>query len=183
MGGIWEAAVKSVKHHLVAELGTEATTFEDLTTILCQIEACLNSRPLCPLSSNPDSCEALTPGHFLVGQPLNLIPEPDLQHIPRNRLDQWQSIQQRSVQIWSRWKDEYLASLQPRTKWRSFQSNLSVGQLVLVKNDNAPPTQWELARVDAVHPDASGVVRTVTLRRGSTIYQRPIHKLCVLPVD
>ncbi|XP_062704253.1 uncharacterized protein LOC109622039 [Aedes albopictus] len=183
MGGIWEAAVKSVKCHLVAEFGTEATTFEDLTTILCQIEACLNSRPLCPLSSNPDSCEALIPGHFLVGQPLNLIPEPDVRHIPRNRLDQWQDMQHRSVQIWSRWKDEYLASLQPRTKWRSVHPNISVGQLVLVKNDNAPPTQWELARVQEVHPDVSGVVRTVTLRRGTTVYQRPIHKLCVLPVN
>nr|XP_029710293.1 uncharacterized protein LOC109623019 [Aedes albopictus] len=89
----------------------------------------------------------------------------------------------RSVQIWSRWKDEYLASLQPRTKWRSVHPNISVGQLVLVKNDNAPPTQWELARVQEVHPDVSGVVRTVTLRRGTTVYQRPIHKLCVLPVN
>ncbi|XP_062557335.1 uncharacterized protein LOC134222207 [Armigeres subalbatus] len=67
MGGIWEAAVKSAKWHLVAELGTEAITFENLSTILCQVEACLNSRPICALSTNPDSCEALTPGHFLLG--------------------------------------------------------------------------------------------------------------------
>ncbi|XP_038122496.1 uncharacterized protein LOC119771145 [Culex quinquefasciatus] len=181
MGGIWEAAVKSTKKHLVAELGDEAITFEDLSTILCQVEACLNSRPLCALSSNPDSVEALTPGHFLVGQPMNLVPEPNVQHLPVGRLDHWQALQRRAANIWNRWRDEYLTSLQPRNKWRTPQPNIEVDQLVLVKNDNAPPTQWELARVKEVHPDATGAVRTVTLRRGSTVYQRPIHKLCLLP--
>lgn len=181
MGGIWEAAVKSAKRHLVAELGSEAITFEDLATILCQIEACLNSRPICALSTNPDNCEALTPGHFLIGQPMNLTPEPDLKKIPTNRLDQWQQVQQRTSVIWDRWKNEYLASLQPRGKWRTIQPNVLVDQLVLVKNDNSPPTQWELARVVQVHADAEGVVRTVTLRKGQAMYQRPIHKLCLLP--
>lgn len=183
MGGIWEPAVRSVKKHLVAELGESAITFEHLSTLLCQIESCLNSRPLCPLSSDPDSAEALTPGHFLIGQPINLVPEPSMKHLPANRLDQWQEIQQQTERVWNRWKDEYLASLQPRSKWRTAQPNLDVGQLVLVKNDNAPPAQWELARVEKVHPDSSGTVRVVTLRRGSTVYQRPIHKLCVLPSD
>lgn len=126
MGGIWEAAVKSAKWHLVAELGTEALTFEDLSTILCQTEACLNSRPICALSTDPDSCEALTPGHFLIGQPVNPIPEPDLKKVPANRLEQWQQVQQKTAIIWNRWKDEYLSSLQPRAKWRTTKPNVQV---------------------------------------------------------
>ncbi|XP_058811296.1 uncharacterized protein LOC131676191 [Topomyia yanbarensis] len=181
MGGIGEAAVKSTKKHLVAELGDEAITFEDLSPILCQVEACLNSRPLCALSSNPDSVEVLTPGHFLIGKAINLISEPGVQHLPVGRMDRWQQLPKRTVRIWNRWKGEYLISLQPCNKWRTSQPNIKVDQLVLVKNDNAPPTQWELARVVQAHPDATGAVRTVTLRRGSTIYQRPIHKLCLLP--
>ncbi|XP_038117303.1 uncharacterized protein LOC119769345 [Culex quinquefasciatus] len=182
-GGLWEAAVKSAKKHLVAVLGSDAATFEELSTVLTQVEACLNSRPLCPLSADPDSYEALTPGHFLVGQPLNLIPEPGVQHLPMNRLDKWQLVHRHTTDIWSRWRDEYLAHLQPRTKWRTTETNVKEDQLVLVKNDNAPPTQWELARIVKLHPDASGVVRTVTLRRGQAEYLRPVQKICVLPTD
>ncbi|XP_065088590.1 uncharacterized protein LOC135710068 [Ochlerotatus camptorhynchus] len=182
-GGIWEAAVKSVKKHLLAVLGSEALTYEELATILAQVEACLNSRPLCPLSSNPDSYEALTPGHFLIGQPLNLIPEPDVQHIPSNRLDKWQLVQKYSDEVWKRWRDEYVATLQPRTKWRVTETNVKEDQLVLVKNENAPPAQWELARIVKLHPDAAGIVRTVTLRRGQAEYQRPVQKVCILTSD
>ncbi|XP_055543704.1 uncharacterized protein LOC129729231 [Wyeomyia smithii] len=182
-GGIWEAAVKSAKKHLVAVLGTTAVTYEEMSTILSQIEACLNSRPLCPLSRDPDSYEALTPGHFLIGQPLNLIPEPDLRYISSNRLDKWKLLQKQTVEIWRRWRDEYLSNLQLRTKWQITKANVQENQLVLVKNDNAPPTQWELARVKKVHPDSVGIVRTVTLQRGQAEYQRPIQRICLLPPD
>ncbi|XP_065082970.1 uncharacterized protein LOC135705275 [Ochlerotatus camptorhynchus] len=177
MGGIWEAAVKSMKKHLRAVVGNKTLTFEDLGTVLSQVEACLNSRPLCQLSSSIDSCEALTPGHFIIGQPLNLLPQPDVSHIPENRLDRWQRIQQYTTAIWNRWRDEYVATLQPRNKWHAVQQNLTSGQLVLIKNENTPPAAWDLARVVNTHPDRYGIVRTVTLRRGQMEYQRPVHKL------
>lgn len=79
--------------------------------------------------------------------------------------------------------NEYLANLQPRSKWRTTEENLEKDQLVLVKNDNAQPAQWELARIVELHPDSTGVVRTVTLRRGQAEYSRPIQKICVLPTD
>ncbi|XP_039447364.1 uncharacterized protein LOC120426643 [Culex pipiens pallens] len=183
MGGLWEAAVKSAKTHLRKVLGNESATYEELYTILTQIEACLNSRPLCAISNSPDSCEALTPGHFIIQQPMNLLPEPSVSDVPRNRLDNWQLVQQKVEEIWTRWRNEYVTSLQPRSKWQSEIDNLQVNRLVLVKNENTPPAQWELARVVATHPDRNGIVRTVTLRRGTTEYQRPIQKLVPLPTD
>lgn len=98
-GGIWEAAVKSVKRHLIAVVGSDATTYEELLTILTQVEACLNSRPLCALSNLPDSYDALTPGHFLIGQPLNLIPESDVSRILTNRLDMWQRMHKQTIEV------------------------------------------------------------------------------------
>ncbi|KXJ62362.1 hypothetical protein RP20_CCG018092 [Aedes albopictus] len=152
-------------------------------TVLAQTEACLNSRPLCAMSKSPDSIEALTPGHFVIGQPLNLIPEPGVEHIPTNRLDKYQELQKHTNDIWRRWRDEYLSTLQSRHKWTHSQSNVEVGQLVAVKNENLPPAQWELARIIAVHPDKEGRVRTVTLRRGQAEFQRSINKLCPLIDD
>ncbi len=70
-GGLWEAAVKSLKSHLKKVTVNIKLTFEEACALLTQIEACLNSRPLVPLSSNDDCIEALTPGHFLIGRPLD----------------------------------------------------------------------------------------------------------------
>ncbi|XP_058446192.1 uncharacterized protein LOC131427220 [Malaya genurostris] len=180
-GGIWEAAVKSAKELLRPIIGDKNLTYEELSTVLCQVEACLNSRPLCSLSSNPESLEALTPGHFLVGQPLNMLPEPEVTHLKVNYLDRWKMVQRYTEEFWRRWRDEYMATLQPRGKWKMKQDNLKLGSLVLVKNDNSPPSTWDLARIVAVHPDQQGLVRNVTLRRGKSEYQRSVQKLCPLP--
>ncbi len=69
-GGLWEAAVKSVKTHLRRIVGTVKLTFEELSTVLTQVEACLNSRPFAPLPDSDEGIEALTPGHFLIGRPV-----------------------------------------------------------------------------------------------------------------
>ncbi|XP_058449023.1 uncharacterized protein LOC131428982 [Malaya genurostris] len=65
-GGLWEAAVKSMKYHLKRTLGTDITTPDEFNTLLTQIEACLNSRPLVPISNDPSDLDVLTPAHFLI---------------------------------------------------------------------------------------------------------------------
>lgn len=181
MGGLWEAAVKSAKLHLYKVLSRGPHTYEDLCTILAQIEACLNSRPLCAISNSPDDYNVLTPGHFIIGQPMNLLPESSVPSVPINRLDSWKMRQKQVEEIWQRWRNEYVSSLQPRTKWQNTKDNLQVNRLVLVQNESTPPAHWELARVVAFHPDRHGMVRIVTLRRGSSDYQRPIQRLVPLP--
>ena len=74
-GGLWEAAVKSLKRHFRRIVGDVRLTFEELATILAQVEACLNSRPLTPLPQPEDGIEVLTPGHFLIGRPLKAFPD------------------------------------------------------------------------------------------------------------
>ena len=70
-GGLWESTVKSMKYHLKRVTTNVKLTFEEFSTVITQIEACLNSRPLVALSCNDDGIEALTPGHFLIGRPLD----------------------------------------------------------------------------------------------------------------
>ena len=73
---IWEAAVKSMKLRLTKIVGTCRLTYEELTTILTEAEAVMNSRPLTPMDSAPtDGVQALTPGHFLISRPLQSLPE------------------------------------------------------------------------------------------------------------
>lgn len=66
IGGLWEAGVKSTKHHLRKVLGEQRPTYEELSILLCQGEACLNSRPLHPISTDPADFTALTPWHLLL---------------------------------------------------------------------------------------------------------------------
>ncbi|XP_076660308.1 uncharacterized protein LOC143363629 [Halictus rubicundus] len=179
-GGIWEAAVKSVKHHLRRLIGEQRLSFEELATLLTGIEACLNSRPILPLSDDPEDPAALTPGHFLVGEPLLAIPEPSLEELSVSRLSRWQLVQQMQQHFWRRWSREYLNSLQPRGKWRRDQAWVKAGSLCLVKNEILPPTQWPLARVVHVHPGPDGSTRVVTLRTSTSQLLRPVHKLIPL---
>jgi len=92
-GGIWEAAVKSLKHHLRRVLSDATLTYEELSTLLAQVEACLNSRPLQALSNDPRDLTALTPGYFLVGSALTAIPEPSLMDHSTNQLSRWRLLQ------------------------------------------------------------------------------------------
>ncbi|XP_037931103.1 uncharacterized protein LOC119665916 [Teleopsis dalmanni] len=69
-GGVWEATVKFIKYNLKRVIGETKLTFEEMTTLLNQIEAVLNSGPLCYISSDIDSIDVLTPGHFLIGRPI-----------------------------------------------------------------------------------------------------------------
>ena len=50
-GGLWEASVKSAKKLLKDSLETYLLKLEELTTVLTQVEAVMNSRPLLPMET------------------------------------------------------------------------------------------------------------------------------------
>lgn len=182
MGGLWEAGIKSTKFHLKRVVGDLKLTIEEFETLLTQIEACLNSRPLTPMSSDPDDLCALTPGHFLIGRSLASLPEPNYLDVKLNSLSRWQLIQRALQQFWKRWHREYLCRLQQRPKWLLGTKNVEINDLVLLKEDNLPPTKWKLARIIDVHPGSDGLVRVVTLKTSDGVYQRNITKICQLPI-
>lgn len=93
-GGLWEAAVKSLKYYLVRIVGKVHLTFEELQTVLVEIESILNSRPLVPLSEDPNDLGYLSPGHFLVGTVNNSFPSRDIHDFNENRLVRWQRVEQ-----------------------------------------------------------------------------------------
>lgn len=182
-GGIWEAGVKSAKFHLKRVIGETKLTFEEMSTLLCQIEACLNSRPICPVTNDPDDLAALTPGHFLIGDALLALPEPSLIDVNPNRLTRWKQIQQMRQYFSSRWQLDYISLQQNRPKWHRQSINMHLNEMVLIKDDRLPPTKWLLGRVTALHPGADSIVRVVTVRTKNGTLKRNISKLCRLPID
>lgn len=123
-GGLWEVAVKSLKKHLRTTLGNVILSQDEFATLITQIEACLNSRPLSQLTADPNDLEVLTPGHFLVHRPLVAVPEPSLEGIPMNRIDRWQQTQEYVRRIWKQWQSDYLSGLPPRTRWTHQRDNI-----------------------------------------------------------
>jgi len=182
-GGLWEAAVKSVKHHLRRVIGDATLTYEEMATFLAEVEACLNSRPLAPLSDDPEDLTALTPGHFLIGNAINAVPEPTFLGEPINHLTRWQQIQSMRDHFWRRWSQEYLHSLTARPKWTTIASAPRVGQLCLVRSETTPPTRWPLARILELHPGDDCHVRVATVRTATSRLIRPLVKLILLPVN
>ncbi|XP_063979910.1 uncharacterized protein LOC135163933 [Diachasmimorpha longicaudata] len=202
-GGKWEAAVKSTKFHLKRVLGSSTFTYEELNSILIQIEACLNSRPITPMTDDAEDLQALTPGHFLIGEPLQIIPEPTLLNREPRKLQRWNLVTQKIQQFWSRWARECLQRYQAIYKWNQRERNIEVGDMVLMIDEDYPPAKWPLARVIEIHPGADGLTRVATIRTSkasvptqqngtpileritstSSIFKRPIAKLCLLPTD
>ena len=73
-GVLWEATLKSMKYHLRRTLGSQVATYEELCTLLAETEVCTISRPLCALCDDPFNSTYLSPGHFLIREPLNQLP-------------------------------------------------------------------------------------------------------------
>jgi hypothetical protein len=178
-GGLWEAAVKTVKSHLYRLFEKVTLDYEEMTTVLCRIEAVANSRPLTPLSDDPNDLMALTPAHFLIGRPLNARPQHDVTKINDN-LDRYHLTLKLSQQFWKRFQFEYLHNLQQRTKW--FQKNTSInpGTLVVVMEDKVPQLKWQLGRIESVVPGSDGLIRVVRVKTSHGVYDRCVSKICPL---
>ncbi|XP_041986153.1 uncharacterized protein LOC121738265 [Aricia agestis] len=177
-GRLWEAAVKSLKHHLRRVLGDQHLTFEEFSTLLAQIEGCLNAHPLCALSEDPEDIDYLTPSHFLSSGPTLSIVESE-----KDERTRWKLTQKIFHDIWKRWQSEYLCQLQSRSKWTLSKPNIKVGDVVIIHEPNLPAGKWAMGRVTEVHPGNDGFVRVVSLKTKNGIMKRPITKLSILPVS
>ncbi|XP_012162778.1 uncharacterized protein LOC101451847 [Ceratitis capitata] len=182
-GGLWEAAVKSAKGLLNRTLANTRLTFEELSTVAVEVEAILNSRPLSPMSSDPNDIDALTPAHFLVGSSLRALPEQSFENRNMSNTDRYDMITAIQQRIWRRWQAEYVNELRSRVKWTTPAIDIKEGTLVIIHDDNLPPQRWKFGRVESTVPGRDGHVRVMHLRTANGTCCRPIHKIAVLPVS
>jgi len=148
---------------------------------LFRVEAVLNSRPLTPASTDPHDHDCLTPGHFLIGQPLLAVPPRSDPASVRDITNRWKLLDQCHQTFWRRWSSEYLTTLQERSKWTSDIPHLSVNDMVVVKDNQSPQLSWRLGRVIKLFPGADGQVRVARVLTQAGEIVRPVVKLVLLP--
>ena len=183
MGGIWERQIRSVRSILSAVLREHGRALdeESFSTLLTEVECIINSRPLTVPSSDPDDLDPLTPNHLLTMKSKMVMPPPgNFQKADVYLRKRWRRVQYLSNIFWSRWKKEYVHSLQQCIKWNRPKRNLEKGDLVLVVDDHSPRNYWTMARVIDTYPDSEGQVRSAKITTGSTTLDRPIDKLVLI---
>lgn len=179
-GGLWEAAIKSGKSLLAKATRNSILTYEELETVLCQVESILNSRPICYRKKSNESFGVLTPGHFLIGDHMLALPiDQEDSHLDLEI--KFKNLQSIIRSFWHEWRKTYLNTLQSRNKWINRQPNLAVNDIIILKEDNVPILCWPLGRIIDVVSDNDGQIRNVIVRTSTGIYTRSINRIVLLP--
>ena len=169
-----------MKYHLKRVTANVKLTFKGYSTVLAQVEACLNSQPLVALPCDGEGIGILTPGHFLIGRPIESLPDPSFSYRPMSLLRQWCLCQNIVCQFWQRWSQEYLTCLRRHNKWHRPTRNISVGDIMALHDGGLIPTKWPLGKVLKTFIGSDGLVRVVELKTQSGTFTRPAHKVVLI---
>ena len=162
MGGIWERQIRSARAILSSHLSTHGKSLdkESLLTLVAETEGILNLWPLTVETiSDLISDLPLAQSNILTMKSKVVIPPPG--NFSRPDLycwKRWCRVQYIANEFWSRWRKGYLQSLQSHPKWQGGKRNFSVGDIVLVLQDESVCNQWPMARVIQVFKDSNGYV-------------------------
>ncbi|XP_062830229.1 leucine-rich repeat and immunoglobulin-like domain-containing nogo receptor-interacting protein 2 isoform X1 [Anolis carolinensis] len=184
MGCVWERMIDLYRKILDAMfLNCKYLTHDVWVTLMAEVTAIVNSRPLVPITTDSDNPQLLTPASILTQKASEWqeitypVPEGSYRAL-------WKQTQTLANQLWRRWKAEYLAQLQSRRKWKDSKPNIQVGDIALLKNKSLPRFKWPLARVVETLPSPDGLVRKVKLRvcqNGNvSVLHRPICDIVLL---
>lgn len=186
MGGAWERMIgvaRRILDSMLMRTSHSHLTHEVLCTLMAEITAIINSRPIAPISTDADSPQILSPAMLLTQRPSAQPPpgkftEKDLYK------EQWRQVQCLADRFWSRWKTEYLQTLQNRRKWSKSHPNIEKGDIVLLKDCKAARNDWPMALVTNTFPSNDGRVRKVELKvtkhGANKIFLRPVSEVILL---
>ena len=190
MGGIWEHQIRSARAILnsLLQIHGHSLDEESLQTLMTET-AIVNSWLLTVETINDGQSpmqislnNILTMKTKMVMPPPGVFQKPDL--YCRSR---WRRIQHLSNEFWSRWRKEFIQTLQERQKWVKMSRNFCIGDIVLLKTDLTTRNHWPMCKVVGTNSDDKGVVRSVKLLLGNSgnkddkcILERPITKIVLL---
>ena len=185
-GGFFERMIKEVKLSLKKTIQSKLLEFEELMTLVIEVEGVLNSRPLCYVGEETE--EILTPAHFLILQRITKSPESSAV-TELNLLSRYRSCRNLLGKFWDYWTKMYLLSLREKCIRypRGTQIQPEVGQVVLLKEPVLPRLRWKIGRIQECIKGRDGNIRSALVRvsrgRGGRpeVLRRPVRLLC--PVE
>ena len=184
MGGSWERLIGLSRRILDAILLQENVqlTHDVLNTLMAEVVAILNARPLVPVSTDPESPFVLSPAMILT-QKVG-VPSPHGEFTGKDLLSkQWRQVQALADCFWRRWRQEYLPTLQTRQKWTETRRDVKKGDIVILKDSQVARNAWPMAMITAVVPGRDGRVRKVELKiagKESKPLLRPVSEVVLL---
>ena len=190
-GGFWERLIGMTKTVIKKVLGRARINLIALQTLVTEVEAVLNDRPLTYVTSEVTDVEPLTPAHLMYGRKITSLPYPllegdeieDPDFMNKSEMTKRMKMQALKLQHFeSRWKREYLTYLREFHKSTgNNDQSVRVGDVVLVQSDNSR-VQWRMAVIESLIKGSDGLVRAVNIRTSNGRTNRPITKLYPLEI-
>ncbi|GBM28342.1 hypothetical protein AVEN_229526-1 [Araneus ventricosus] len=186
-GGFWERIVRSVKSCLKHILGKYSLTYEELYTVLVEIEAVINSRPITYLYSNVNEPDPLSPSHFLTGSKLIVLPSPNA--VPKSSksdlIKRWKNRLLLLDHFWKRFFKEYLLELISVmfSKIPKNSVQFKINDVVLITEDNVKRYNLKLDKIKTLYPGRDCKIRSCKIQVANGTLRRPIGSLHNLEVQ
>ena len=174
MGGSWERMVKMVKRTLRKTLDRSTLNYEEMNTLLVEVERVINSRPIAYVYDDKEAVSyALTPSYLINGRSISTISNcQNYDVVSTNQTLTRRSRHHRQLlqQFLKRWRTDYLSSLRESHKTKSRQDkklDISVGDIVILKNDSTSKNIWKLAKIVELLPGRDEAIRSAVVNVGS----------------
>ncbi|GFY03492.1 integrase catalytic domain-containing protein [Trichonephila clavipes] len=180
-GGWWERLVRIIKKLLRRSLGKSILSYEELSTVICECEFLINSRPLTYISENPQELIPLTPAMFLIENrcsdttDIDELNSRDLRKRMKYRIKLLSDLRQR-------FRKEYLSELIQKQNDNRVREP-RIGEMVLIGNDNKKRLSWPIAKIVELIPGRDGEIRTVRLKTQHGTVIRPVQRIFPLEVQ
>ena len=192
-GGIWERLVRSVKRCLRKVIGRAALNYEELVTLLVEIEGVINARPITYVYDDTEGVSyPLTPAELLYGRSTTRTSNgKHFEIVSTNEtLTKRANYHRKLLQNFTkRWKNEYLLGIREAlsSTITSEKPNIEVGDVVVLKDDQTKRQFWKLARIEELIVGRDGNIRAAKVRvpneKGTSLLTRHLKHLVPLEVQ
>ena len=167
---------RKILDSMLLDITSKHLTPEVLSTLMAEVSAIINARPLVPVSNDQDCPDILSAAMLLTQKPSSPV------HFAYHPVDprvQWKYVQSLADIFWKRWRAEFLSTLQQRRKWQSDTINLSQGDIFLHRNKEVHRNNWPLGVFERIIECEDNKVRKVEVR----VFQNVKPKTFLRPIS